>query len=97
MDITELLTFAHREGASDVHLSAGEPPRLRIHGDMKKLEHEALTAEQVHEMVFDIMPDNHRRGFEETSDADFRSSWASWRGSVSTRSANYGARGRSSG
>ena len=57
MDITELLTFAHREGASDVHLSSMEPPMLRIHGDMKKIEHPALNAEEVHHMVFDIMND----------------------------------------
>jgi twitching motility protein PilT len=71
MDITELLTFAHRSGASDVHLTSGEPPRVRIHGDMKRLEHAALSAEQVHNMVFDIMSDALRRSFQETNDVDF--------------------------
>ncbi len=71
MDITQLLTFAHREGASDVHLSSGEPPMVRIHGDMKKIEHPALTAEQVHNMVFDIMGDAVRKTFQETNDVDF--------------------------
>jgi twitching motility protein PilT len=71
MDITQLLTFAHREGASDVHLSAGEPPMVRMHGDMKRIEHPALTAEQVHAMVFDIMSDAVRKTFQETNDADF--------------------------
>jgi twitching motility protein PilT len=71
MDITELLTFAHRSGASDVHLSAGEPPRVRIHGDMKRLEHPPLTAEDVHNMVFDIMSDGLRKTFQETYDVDF--------------------------
>jgi twitching motility protein PilT len=71
MDITELLNFAHREGASDVHLSSGEPPRLRIHGDMKKLDHPPLTLEQVHDMCFDIMADAVRRQFQETHEADF--------------------------
>jgi len=71
MDITELLTFAHREGASDVHLSAGEPARLRIHGDMKRLEQPPLTDEQVHEMIFDIMSDLMRKVFQETHEADF--------------------------
>ena len=71
MDITELLTFAHREGASDVHLSSGEPPMLRIHGDMKKIEHPALSAEEVHHMVFDIMGDAQRKHFQETNDLDF--------------------------
>jgi twitching motility protein PilT len=71
MDITELLTFAHRSGASDVHLSAGEPPRVRIHGDMKRLEHPPLQAEDVHNMVFDIMSDGLRKTFQETYDVDF--------------------------
>ena len=71
MDLTELLTFAHREGASDVHLSSGEPPRVRLNGDMKKLQHPALSKDEVHEMVFDIMSDAMRKRFEETNDADF--------------------------
>jgi twitching motility protein PilT len=71
MDTTQLLTFAHREGASDVHLSAGEAPMLRIHGDMKRIEHPALTAEEVHHMVFDIMSDSVRKTFQERNDADF--------------------------
>ncbi|MDX2169113.1 MAG: type IV pilus twitching motility protein PilT [Deltaproteobacteria bacterium] len=71
MDITELLTFAHRSGASDAHLAAMEPPRLRINGDMKKIEHPALSAEEVHNMVFDIMSDGLRRQFQETNDVDF--------------------------
>ncbi len=71
MDITQLLTFAHREGASDVHLSAGEPPMVRMHGDMKKIEHPPLTPEEVHNMVFDIMSDAVRKAFQETNDVDF--------------------------
>src|SRR5574341_756504 len=71
MDITQLLTFAHKEGASDVHLSASEPPMVRIHGDMKRIEHAALSAEEVHTMIFDIMGDAVRKTFQETNDADF--------------------------
>ncbi|MFQ5665471.1 MAG: type IV pilus twitching motility protein PilT [Candidatus Binatia bacterium] len=71
MDITELLIFAQREGASDVHLTSGEPPMLRIHGDMKRIEHPELGAEQVHDMIFDIMSDAIRRTFQENNDADF--------------------------
>ncbi|OFV87911.1 MAG: twitching motility protein PilT [Acidobacteria bacterium RBG_16_68_9] len=71
MDITELLTFAHREGASDVHLVSGEAPRVRIHGDMKRVEHPALSAEQVHNMVYDIMSDTLRKNFQESNDVDF--------------------------
>ncbi len=71
MDITELLTFAHKSGASDAHLTAGEPPRVRIHGDIKKLDHPLLSAEEVHDMVFDIMSDGQRKVFQETNDLDF--------------------------
>ena len=71
MDITQLLAFAVEQGASDCHLSSGDPPMLRIHGDVKKLDHAALTQEQVHSMVYDIMSDSHRKLFEETRDVDF--------------------------
>ena len=71
MDITQLLAFAVEQGASDCHLSSGEPPMLRIHGDVKKLDHAPLTQEQVHSMVYDIMSDSHRKLFEETRDVDF--------------------------
>jgi twitching motility protein PilT len=71
MDITQLLTFAHREGASDLHLSSFEPPMVRIHGDMKRIEHPPLSAEEVHNMVFDIMSDAVRKVFQETNDVDF--------------------------
>jgi hypothetical protein len=71
MDITQLLTFAHREGASDVHLSSGEPPMVRMHGDMKRIEHPPLSVEEVHNMVFDIMSDAVRKTFQEKNDVDF--------------------------
>jgi twitching motility protein PilT len=71
MDITQLLTFAVQEGASDVHLSSGEPPMLRIHGDIKRLDHAALTKEDVHTMIFDVMNDTLRKNFQEKSDIDF--------------------------
>ncbi|MCZ6450542.1 MAG: PilT/PilU family type 4a pilus ATPase, partial [Deltaproteobacteria bacterium] len=71
MDITQLLAFAVEQGASDCHLSSGEPPMLRIHGDLKKLDHPSLTQEDVHAMVFDIMNDAQRKAFEENHDVDF--------------------------
>ena len=71
MEITQLLAFAVEQGASDCHLSAAEPPMVRIHGDLKKLDHPPLTKEDVHTMVYDIMSDNQRRTFEETHEIDF--------------------------
>lgn len=71
MDISQLLQFAHQQDASDLHISAGEPPMIRVHGDMKKIKVPPLSAEQTHAMVYDIMSDAQRKGFEESSDLDF--------------------------
>lgn len=71
MDITQLLQFAYQQDASDLHISAGEPPMVRVHGDMKKIKVPPLTTEQTHAMVYDIMSDSQRKIFEEFSDIDF--------------------------
>ena len=71
MDITKLLEFAHQQDASDLHISAGEPPMMRIHGSMKKVKMPSLTAEQTHAMIYDIMGDAQRKHFEEFSELDF--------------------------
>jgi twitching motility protein PilT len=71
MDIPQLLAFALQESASDLHVSAGEPPMLRVHGDMKKVNVPALTPEQAHALIYDIMNDAQRRVFDERSDIDF--------------------------
>ena len=71
MDITQLLAFGVEQGASDCHLSAGEPPMIRIHGDLKKLDHAPLTKDEAHALVYDIMNDAQRKAFEETHECDF--------------------------
>src|SRR5258706_2261346 len=71
MNITQLLAFGIEQGASDCHLSSGEPPMLRIHGDLKKLDHAALSKEDVHTMVYDIMNDALRKAFETNHEVDF--------------------------
>jgi len=71
MDISQLLHFAHQHDASDLHISAGEPPMVRIHGDVKRIKAPPLTSEQTHSMIYDIMNDAQRRVFEERSDIDF--------------------------
>ena len=70
MDITELLRFAVSEEASDIHVSSGEPPIMRIHGDMKRLDHPALSGDDVHRMIYDIMSDKQRKDFEELNELD---------------------------
>jgi twitching motility protein PilT len=71
MDITQLLQFAYQQDASDLHISAGEPPMVRVHGSMKKIKVPVLTSEQTHHMIYDIMNDSQRKSFEERSEADF--------------------------
>ena len=71
MDITQLLAFAVKNRASDLHLSAGLPPMIRVHGDVRRLNVEALDHERVHAMVYDVMNDAQRKQFEETLECDF--------------------------
>ena len=71
MDITQILSFAVEQGASDLHLSGGEPPMIRVHGDIRRLDHPPLTREEVHAMTFDVMTDAQRRDFQEKHDIDF--------------------------
>lgn len=71
MDITQLLTFAHQNDASDLHISAGESPMVRVHGDMKRIKLPALGTEETQHLIYDIMSDSQRKVFEEFSDIDF--------------------------
>ncbi|HWV46276.1 MAG TPA: twitching motility protein PilT, partial [Nitrospira sp.] len=71
MDISKLLTFSVKEGASDCHISAGEPPMIRIHGDLKKLDHPPLTPDETHALIYDMMNDAQRKTFEEKRECDF--------------------------
>ncbi|MCL2076245.1 MAG: type IV pilus twitching motility protein PilT [Betaproteobacteria bacterium] len=71
MDITELLAFGVKNGASDLHLSAGLPPMIRVHGDIRKFNLPPLEHTDVHSMVYDIMNDSQRKTYEETLECDF--------------------------
>ncbi len=71
MSITELLGFSVKHNASDLHLSAGVPPMIRIDGDVRKLEVPALSHSDVHRLLFEIMNDGQRREFEEKLEVDF--------------------------
>jgi twitching motility protein PilT len=71
MDVTQLLQFAVQQQASDLHISAGEPPMIRVHGDVKKIKSASLSVEQTQSMLYDIMNDHQRKVFEEFSDIDF--------------------------
>jgi pilus retraction protein PilT len=71
MDITELLAFGVKNGASDLHLSAGLPPMIRVDGDVRRINVPPLEHKQVHGMMYDIMNDKQRKDFEEFLETDF--------------------------
>ncbi len=71
MDVSELLTFTVKQGASDLHISAGEPPMIRVDGDIKKIKAPALDEKQAHELIYDVMTDDQRKQLEQELEADF--------------------------
>jgi len=71
VDISQLLAFSVKNGASDLHLSAGVPPMIRVDGDVRRINVPAMEHRQVHEMVYDIMNDKQRKDYEEFLETDF--------------------------
>lgn len=71
MDITELLAFSAKQGASDLHLSAGLPPMIRVDGDVRRINLPALEHTEVYSLVYEIMNDKQRKDFEEFLETDF--------------------------
>lgn len=71
MDITELLAFSAKQGASDLHLSAGLPPMIRVDGDVRRINLPALDDKQVRELIYAIMNDKQRVEFEQALETDF--------------------------
>ena len=71
MDISELLAFTVKNKASDLHLSAGLPPMIRVHGDVRRINLPPLQHTDVHAMVYDIMNDGQRKFYEENLECDF--------------------------
>lgn len=71
MDITELLAFSVKQGASDLHLSSGLPPMIRVDGDVRRINLPPLEHKQVHDLMYDIMNDKQRKDFEEFLETDF--------------------------
>jgi twitching motility protein PilT len=71
MDISELLAFSVKNKASDLHLSAGLPPMIRVHGDVRRINLPPLEHKDVHGMIYDIMNDGQRKVYEEMLEIDF--------------------------
>ena len=71
MDITELLAFSAKQGASDLHLSAGLPPMIRVDGDVRRINLPPMDHKEVHELIYEIMNDKQRKDYEEFLETDF--------------------------
>jgi twitching motility protein PilT len=71
MDIAELLAFAHKHNASDLHLSSGLPPLIRVDGEIKRINVDPLDDRTVHNMIYDIMNDKQQKVYEEFLETDF--------------------------
>lgn len=71
MNIVELLSFVVKNSASDLHLSAGMPPMIRVHGEIRRINLPALEHKDVHDMMYDIMNDAQRKDYEENLESDF--------------------------
>ncbi len=71
MDIAELLAFAVKNKASDLHLSSGLPPMIRVNGDVRRINLPPMEHKDVHAMVYDIMNDSQRKHYEENLECDF--------------------------
>ncbi len=71
MDIAELLAFSFKHNASDLHLSAGLPPLIRVDGDIKRINVDPLDDRTVHNMIYDIMSDKQQKDYEEFLEVDF--------------------------
>lgn len=71
MDITELLSFTVQQGASDLHITAGMPPVIRVDGEVRRIKLPSLDHKQVHTLIYDIMNDKQRKVYEEELETDF--------------------------
>jgi twitching motility protein PilT len=71
MDIAELLAFSVKNKSSDLHLSSGLPPMIRVDGDIRRINVPPLEHKEVHALIYDIMNDKQRRDFEEFLETDF--------------------------
>ncbi|CCQ09936.1 Twitching motility protein PilT [Pseudoalteromonas luteoviolacea B = ATCC 29581] len=71
MDITELLAFSVQHKASDLHLSSGVSPMIRVDGDVRRINIPVLEAKDVNSLIYDIMNDNQRKDYEQNLEVDF--------------------------
>lgn len=72
MDINELLKFSTKSGASDLHLSVGSPPMVRVHGRMRRINlPEKLTDQDLQDMILSVLDDDKMERFKKYKEIDF--------------------------
>ena len=71
MNIQELLNFSVQQKASDLHLTAGMPPLIRVDGDIRRINVEPMDHKTVHGLIYEIMNDKQRKQYEADLEADF--------------------------
>ena len=76
MEVTELLAFTMQSKGSDLHLPSGNPPLIRISGDLRPLKMDALTGDDVKAMLYSIMTEEQRAAYEDEKDLDFAIAFA---------------------
>jgi twitching motility protein PilT len=71
LDITQLLAFSMQNDASDLHISANQPPIVRVYGEMKRVKMDALASDDIRTMLFSIMTEDQRAEYEKELEIDF--------------------------
>jgi len=69
--IDAFFKLMHEQGASDLHLISGQPPALRLRGDLERVKYKVLESDELKAMLYEIAPENKVKVFEETGDVDF--------------------------
>jgi len=69
--IDGFFNFMNERGASDLHLASGQPPSMRIRGDILRIKYEVLDEDELKKMLYEITPEHKVKRFEETGDVDF--------------------------
>ena len=71
MNIQELLNFSVQQKASDLHLTAGLPPMIRVDGDIRRLNVDPMDHKAIYDLIYEIMNDKQRKLYEEFLEVDF--------------------------
>lgn len=70
-EIDAFFKLMHEQGASDLHLSSGQQPALRLHGDIERIKYDTLTSDKLRGLLYEITSQEKIKVFEETGDVDF--------------------------